>query len=279
MDNKSLKYKYLDPLPGNTTKRLMYEIKPGVWITRSTIPKIREQKKKYRIQNRKKIKEYGEQYYSKNRDKLTAKRKKYRQENAEQIWQQNNKWNNSERGYIMNLYSSAFKEFKKGRRGKKVPFEFTKKTWLEHWLKQKKKYGMYCPYSKVLMTTIRGRGRGKTNLKKVPTNISKDQIWPGRGYTPMNLIFCATKFNLNKGSITPDGCEAVLDVHRKRMDDWAKELVLKREMRKVDIAPFVGKELKKLKKSLSPEEYKRFMELTYDKSRLERWRERQNARS
>ena len=46
MDNKSLKYKYLDPLPGNTTKRLMYEIKPGVWITRSTIPKIREKKKK-----------------------------------------------------------------------------------------------------------------------------------------------------------------------------------------------------------------------------------------
>jgi hypothetical protein len=179
----------------------------------------------------------------------------------------------------MNLYSSAFKEFKKGRRGKKVPFEFTKKSWWEHWRKQKKKYGMYCPYSKVLMTTIRGRGRGKTSLKKIPTNISKDQIWPGRGYTPMNLIFCATKFNLAKSSITPDGCEAVIDVHTERMDDWAKELVLKKEMRKVDATPFFGKELRKLRKSLSSVEYKKFMELTYDKARLERWRDRQNARS
>ena len=129
------------------------------------------------------------------------------------------------------------------------------------------------------MTTIRGHGRGTHGGKRNPTNISKDQIWPGRGYTPLNLIFCTVKFNDNKRSITPDGCEAVIDVHRERMDDWAKETVLKREMRNVDIVPFVGKELKKLKKSLSSEEYKKFMELTYDKARLERWRERQNARS
>ena len=237
-----LKYniKYVDPLPGNKLKRPMYEIKPGVWITRSKVP-----------------------------------------ENKASYWRLNNKWNNKEYGYIMNLYSSAFREFKTGRHGKgiSVPLEFTKKTWWEHWLKQKKKYGMYCPYSKVLMTTIRGLSKGMRGAKRVPTNISKDQIWPGRGYTPMNLIFCSVKFNLDKGSITPDGCEAVIDVHKGIMDDWAKELVLKREMRKVDIAPFVGKELKKLKKSLSSAEYKRFMELSYDQARLERWRKRQNARS
>jgi len=233
--------KYLDPLPGNKLKRPMYEIKPGVWTTRSKVP-----------------------------------------ENKASYWLLNNKWNNKEYGYIMNLYSSAFREFKTGRHGKgiSVPLEFTKKTWWEHWLKQKKKYGMQCPYSKITMTTIRGRGRGtRGGGKRMPTNISKDQIWPGRGYTPMNLIFCSVKFNLDKGSITPDGCDAVGDIHRERMDDWAKELVLKKEMRKVDAAPFFGKELKKLKKSLSTVEYKRFMELTYDKARVEKWRERQNARS
>ena len=73
-----------------------------------------------------------------------------------------------------------------------------KKTWWEHWLKQKKKYGMYCPYSKILMTTIRGLSKGMRGAKRTPTNISKDQIWPGRGYTPMNLIFCTVKFNLEK---------------------------------------------------------------------------------
>ena len=243
MGGKSLGYniKYINPLPGNKGKKPMYEIKPGVWVSRSRVP-----------------------------------------ENRGRGWASNNKWNNSEKGFIMNLYSAANKEFKNGRHGKGIPviLEFTKKTWWEHWLKQKKKYGMYCPYSKVLMTTIRGRSRGiRGGGKRMPTNISKDQIWPGRGYTPMNLIFCTVKFNDHKRSITPDGCEAVIDIHRKRMDDWAKELVLKREMRKVDIAPFVGKELKKLKKSLSSAEYKRFMELTYDQARLERWRERQNARS
>ena len=243
MGGKSLGYniKYINPLPGNKGKKPMYEIKPGVWVSRSRVP-----------------------------------------ENRGRGWASNNKWNNSEKGFIMNLYSAANKEFKNGRHGKGIPviLEFTKKTWWEHWLKQKKKYGMYCPYSKVLMTTIRGRSRGiRGGGKRMPTNISKDQIWPGRGYTPMNLIFCTVKFNDNKRSITPDGCEAVIDIHRKRMDDWVKEIVLKREMRKVDATPFFGKELKKLKKSLSSAEYKRFMELTYDQARLERWRERQNARS
>ena len=83
------------------------------------------------------------------------------------------------------------------------------------------------------------------------------------------------------------------------MDNWAKELVLKKEMRKVDITPFVGKELRKLKKSLSSVEYKRFIDIAYQKSVAEReeeqrlykewikmgqpsreeWEKKQNARS
>ena len=144
-------------------------------------------------------------------------------------WSHNNKWNNSEYGYIMNLYSAALKEFKKGRRGIKIHFEFTNKTWWEHWEKQKKEYGMYCPYSKVLMTTKRGKGRGTSGGKRIPTNISRDQIWPGRGYTPINLIFCSVKFNMAKKSITPDGCEAVVDVYNQRMNDWAANLPVPRK--------------------------------------------------
>jgi hypothetical protein len=92
----------------------------------------------------------------------------------------------------------------------------------------------------------------------------------------MNLIFCTVKFNLDKGSITPDGCDAVGDIHKERMDDWAKEIALKKELRKVDGTPFIGKELKKLKKSLSPVEYKRFLDITYQRVRVER---KANARS
>jgi len=190
MPGKPLGYKikYVDPLPGGKVKRPMYEIKPGRWVTRAHIP----------------------EYKSKH-------------------WLHNNRWNNSEKGFIMNLYTSALKESKKGRHGKgiPIPFEFTKEIWWQHWLKQKTEYGMYCPYSKVLMTTIRGKGRGTSGGKKIPTNISKDQIWPGRGYTPLNLIFCTVKFNDNKRSITPDGCEAVTDVHSQRMNDWAKQMIRK----------------------------------------------------
>ena len=183
------KIKYVNPLPGFKAKRAMYEIKPGVWVTRAKVP-----------------------------------------ENLGRHWEQNNKWNNSERGFIMNLYSSALKEYKKGRRGEKVIFNFTKETWWQHWLKQKVKYGMYCPYSKILMTTVRGKGRGTRGGKRTPTNISRDQIWPGRGYTPMNLIFCSVKFNNDKKGITPDGCEAVIDDHNQRMNEWAKQIIRKRNV-------------------------------------------------
>ena len=275
--------KYVDPAPGCKLKRPLYEIKPGVWVPRGQVPQFKVLKKIARNKPEIKLqaKKRWHKYYAQHKETIRHKARILKKNNKDKYWKINNRRNNSQRGFIMNLYSSARKESKTGRHGKGelVPFNFTKKTWWEHWLKQKKKYGMYCPYSKVLMTTIRGLSKGKRGAKRVPTNISKDQIWPGRGYTPMNLIFCTVKFNDNKRSITPDGCEAVIDIHRERMDDWAKELVLKREMRKMNIAPFVGKELKKLKKSLSSAEYKRFMELSYDQARLEKWRERQNARS
>jgi len=190
MGGKSLGYKikYIDPSPGRKHKKALYEIKPGIWVSRAQVP--------------------GHQA---------------------RHWPHNNKWNNSEYGYIMNLYSSALKEFKNGRRGIKIPFEFTKKNWWEHWQKQKKEYGMNCPYTKVLMTTERGKGRGTHGGKRIPTNISRDQIWPRRGYTPINLIFCSVKFNMAKKSITPDGCEAVVDVYNQRMNDWAANLPVRRK--------------------------------------------------
>jgi hypothetical protein len=188
MPGKALGYKikYINPTAGHKHKRPMYEVKPGVWVSRSKVP-----------------------------------------QNKGRNWESSNKWNNSEKGFLMNLYGGALKEYKNGRRGEKVPLEFTKDTWWQHWLKQKVKYGMYCPYTKVLMTTSRGKGRGRQGVKRVPTNISRDQIWPGRGYTPMNLIFCTVKFNQDKKSITPDGCEAVTDVHNQRMNDWAKQMIRK----------------------------------------------------
>ena len=232
MPDKPLSYKikYVDPLPGFKHKRSMYEIKPGVWVPRGQVPQIQLQKKIRRSQPEVQLqnKKQWNNYYTRHKETILKKSRTRKNNNKDKYWMINNRWNNSERGFIMNLYGGALKEYKKGRRGEKVPLEFTKETWWQHWLKQKVKYGMKCPYSKVLMTTIRGKGRGtRGGGKRIPTNISKDQIWPGRGYTPLNLIFCPVKFNHDKKSITPDGCEAVTDVHNQRMNDWAKQMIRK----------------------------------------------------
>ena len=128
---------------------------------------------------------------------------------------QENKRKCTEKGYIMTLFSSCRKSAEK--RG--VKFEFDKITWWNHWVSQKLRYGMKCPYSKVTMTHRTGHNVGRKQHVKIPTNISPDQIWPGKGYTPLNLVFCANKFNDNKKNITPDGCEAVLDLYNDRMKE------------------------------------------------------------
>jgi len=229
------KIKYINPAPGHKHKRSLYEIKPGVWVPRGQVPEIKLYKKTRRSHPKGQLqsKKQWDNYYAKHKDTLLKKGRIRKNNNKDKYWIINNRWNNSEKGFIMNLYSSALKESKKGRHGKgiPVPFDFTKETWWQHWLKQKATYGMYCPYSKVLMTTMRGKGRGtRGGGKRNPTNISKDQIWPGRGYTPLNLIFCTVKFNNDKQSITPDGCEAVTDVHNQRMNNWAKQMIRKRNV-------------------------------------------------
>ena len=37
-----------------------------------------------------------------------------------------------------------------------LPFKFTWEEWWQHWLVQKKKWGLVCPYTRVTMTMIKG---------------------------------------------------------------------------------------------------------------------------
>jgi len=229
--------------------------------------------------NKEKSLAYSAEYYQQNKEVLLEKGRQRKKDNKEKYWTTQNEWNNTEYGFIMNLYSSARKESLKGRHGKNIliPFKFTKESWWQHWLNQKKKYGMKCPYSKVEMTHIRGTQRGKTSLKKIPTNISKDQIWPGRGYTPDNLVFCSVKFNSDKKGITPDGCQAVIDVHNEMMDRWMTKLTFKNKLEKTDItkptkngASFLSQELNKLRESIGEEGMKQFYQVAFEQSRKER---------
>ena len=176
MGGRSLGYniKYVT-LKGNKTPTLFYEVTPGEWVPRSKIPEIVNYREKYRL---KKI-------------------------------EVQNKYVNTEHGYIRSLFGSSRQHARK----KNLPFKFTWEEWWQHWLDQKKKWGWVCPYTRVTMTTIRGA------KKRTLTNISADRINVKHGYTPVNTIFCTWDANNKKGSVSIDMCQAILDLYNDSIEE------------------------------------------------------------
>jgi|TARA_R100000742_G_C4263086_1_gene80925 hypothetical protein len=211
---------------------------------------------------------YNKYYHKKNRKRILQKQKEWRTKNPERKKQQATKWNNSERGFIMNMYTSIRQRCTKPQQNRKfipVKLTFTKEEFWNHWVAQKMRYGMRCPYSKVEMTFIRGKG------KKIPTNVSADQIWPGKGYTPENIVFCSSLFNNNKASITPDGCQAVVDIYEDRMKETMfRKFNLEQIIIDDDNIHHYRKAFKEMRKGLTPLEIKTFIKLTYNKMMKEK---------
>lgn len=126
------------------------------------------------------------------------------------------RYNNSEVGFMTNMfYTIKKKQFSKLRgRARKVALghydlHFTKEQFFEAWAAHKKKYGgMYCGYSGVLMT--HQRSRMKDPLRNQSNNISVDRLDPEKPYTLDNIIFCTVHFNNKKGSITYSDCLLIM---------------------------------------------------------------------
>ena len=176
MGGRSLGYniKYVT-LEGNKTPTLFYEVTPGEWVPRSRIPESIE---------------YRKRTYNKRRAVDFA-------------------YLNTERGYIRALFSTS----RKSARKKNQSFDFKWEEWWQHWLDQKKKWGLVCPYTRVTMTTIRGA------KKRTLTNISADRINVKHGYTPVNTIFCTWDANNKKGSVSIDMCQAILDLYNDSIEE------------------------------------------------------------
>jgi|TARA_R100000030_G_scaffold40457_1_gene30439 hypothetical protein len=162
---------------GNKTSTPYYEIKPGVWVPRGQIPEVLEYRKRNRIR------------------KIEIQ----------------NKYVNTEHGYIRSLFCSSRQHARK----KDLSFKFTWEEWWQHWLDQKKKWGWVCPYTRVTMTTI----RGSTKRKRTRTNVSADRINVKHGYTPVNTIFCTWDANDKKGAISIDMCQAILDLYDQSIQE------------------------------------------------------------
>ena len=216
MRKKEIKYSlkhYNNKKVGNRT---LYELSPGNWVGRGSLPETKARKKKWNEDNLVHNTLRWKKYYWADRERREKmlERSRNSKRKRHKITDIDFKYNNSEHGFMMNLFNSC----KKSARTRGMPFKFNNfEEWWGHWLEQKYYHGMKCPYTKVTMTFTRGKGHGKgPGIKRTPTNVSADQIWPGKGYTPHNLIFCTVKANSDKRSITPDMCQAVFDTYNYR---------------------------------------------------------------
>ena len=196
-------------------KYFVYELSPGNWVSRGNLPETKAFKKEWNEKNEINNKIRWQKYYwsdPKRKEKMLERSRKDKRK-RHKITDIDFKYNNSEHGFMMNLFNST----RRGANKRGAPFKFNFEQWWGHWLEQKYFYGMKCPYTKVTMTFIRGKNYRKgPGGKRTPTNVSADQIYPGKGYSTHNLIFCSVKANNDKRSITPDMCQAVIDTYNYR---------------------------------------------------------------
>ena len=134
---------------------------------------------------------------------------KYKKSNPEKVWKRARIYNETPRGFIMNMWN----DMKKSKDA--CEFKSFDEVW-EHWEVQKKTYGMKCPYLGIEMTMVRGKSRAAGKFTKTPTNVSRDKILPGRPYNKQNLVFVSWKANNAKHSITPKIARRFLSFVRER---------------------------------------------------------------
>jgi hypothetical protein len=133
------------------------------------------------------------QRYSKNRDKADSTEKGYMKKLWRHIKKPSTEWD---------CEIKSYEEF------------------ISVWEKQKKKYGLKCPYTGVTMTHITGAN------SLTMTNISKDRLYSNRNYSADNLVFCTLAANLHKCKASPQLMINVLRImFEKTMKDGDKKVM------------------------------------------------------
>jgi len=170
--------------------------------------KHKEWNKQWRLNNKEHKKEYDKKWYQKNKERSIKQVLEWRKNNTEQYEESAKKRLNTERGYMTILWQSV----KAG--GKHNSFKDFD-DFYNHWLEQKKIYGMKCPATGVEMTRkVMFNEKGK--FERCVTNISKDRILSSLGYSHRNLIFTCWSYNRAKGDFTPKMAKAYLKIVKER---------------------------------------------------------------
>ena len=153
-------------------------------------------------------KEYDKEWYLKNKERSAKQTLKWRKNNKEKYDEAAKKRFNTERGFMRVLWQSVKDS---GKHNSFKDFD----DFYNHWLEQKKIYGMKCPATGVELTT-KALFNEKGKYKRCETNISKDRILSSMGYSHQNLIFTSWKYNKSKGNFTPEMARAFLKIVEER---------------------------------------------------------------
>ena len=153
--------------------------------------------------------------------------------NRVRIWIKNNKekkikidhiYNNTEKGFLVNLFNSIKKRDRNynNRKKKLIEVNLTKKEFFEEWLLHKQRFGMKCRYTGVTMTHLSRSGTG-VQKDRIVTNISVDRIDNNLPYQVNNIVFCTGEFNDRKGSVLIDDCKKILKIYEERKLELKKD--------------------------------------------------------
>ena len=149
-------------------------------------------------------KEQRKEYYLKNKERVLKRRAVYRTENKEKIAVNNNKYINSERGYINETINGVFARCNKNDSRKKWKPECTKQDIYDELMLYIQDHGRHCEYCKQPWTYIRKPEEGsgvKKRGPKVITNFSIDRLDSEKTYTVDNLVFCCVGCNNRKNQV------------------------------------------------------------------------------
>jgi len=170
--------------------------------------KYKERKKQWRLKNKEHKKEYDKEWYQKNKERSNKQILEWRKNNTKRYEESAKKRLNSEKGFFAKMWndinqqerSNSFRDFD---------------DFYNHWLEQKKIYGMKCPATGVEMTT-KALFNEKGKFKRYGTNISRDRILNSMGYSHQNLIFTSWNYNRAKSNFTPEMAKAFLKIVKER---------------------------------------------------------------
>ena len=144
----------------------------------------------------------------------------YRAENKEKIAIADNKYINTEKGYINETICGIFARANKNDNRKKWPPDCTKQNIYEELMLYIQDHGRNCEYCKQPWTYIRKKGtKGNGPVKRSPqvdTNFSIDRLDATKTYEISNLVFCCAGCNNRKNQVRLSDVTNIVRVWMKR---------------------------------------------------------------